>query len=148
MQCTITEFCGFSLELRGQLISKLQAPDPSEQGGSLLPMGVLLLAPIQQNPISIPLARLVGCLNTPPTLSFPLKEPHSECPVTNSPLITKHTHTQGYNIRDLELHSTPSHIFPFLSFLHSVSFTLESLSFINSPIVAVGSYSCWKSRPD
>lgn len=83
--------CGFSLELRGQLISKLQAPDLSERGGSLLPMGVLLLAPIQRNPISIPLARLVGYLNTPPTLSFPPKEPHSECPITNSPLITKHT---------------------------------------------------------
>lgn len=91
MQSTVLLcICGFSL---GQLISKLQAPDSSERGGSLLPVGVLLLAPVQQNPISIPLARLVGSLNTMPSLSFPLKEPHSECPLTISPLVTKHTHT-------------------------------------------------------
>lgn len=111
--------CSTGLKPRGQLISKLQAPDLSERGGSLLPMGVLLLAPIQWNPISIPLARLVGWFNTPPTLSFPLKEPHTECPITNSPLITTLTHTQ----RDTILGTwTSFHAFPHLPFFVFSSF--------------------------
>lgn len=111
---------------RGRLIRKL----PSGQA-SLLPMGVLLLTPIQQNPTSIPFARLVGSLNTPPTLSFPLKEPQSRL-ITDSPLINKCTH----NIRVIELYS---HVFPFLTFFYCVSCSLESMRCINRP-------SCLKSH--